>query len=98
MRPGYLTPELRAELNRKYRLRAKYGMSLEEYDALFAEQLERCAICREKQQYKRLAVDHDHLTGEIRGLLCENCNAGLGRFMDDRLLLARAAEYLLIHR
>lgn len=55
----------------------------------------RCAICRrEPEQGRRLAVDHDHATGEVRGLLCKACNTALGMFRDDVASLARAIGYL----
>ena len=60
----------------------------------------KCAICGVREAYaprKRLAVDHDHRTGAIRGLLCGNCNAGLGQFKDNPELLAAAVRYLQEH-
>jgi hypothetical protein len=57
----------------------------------------KCAICGVHEAYaprKRLAVDHDHRTGAIRGLLCGNCNVGLGQFKDSPELLAAAIRYL----
>ncbi len=80
--------------------RSKYNITLEEYDRLFQQQRGTCAICRKKETAKneygvrRLAVDHCHATGKIRGLLCDNCNRGIGHFKDDPLRLIKAAEYL----
>ena len=53
-----------------------------------------CAICGRKQPEKWLAVDHDHETGVIRGLLCSRCNSGLGQFKDNPDRLRLAADYL----
>ena len=70
---------------------------------LTGEQLERlegrcdarCEICGEPQRpTRKLCVDHDHETGNVRGLLCHNCNLGLGAFQDRILLLISAIEYL----
>ena len=53
-----------------------------------------CAICGAKPKGRRLAVDHDHKTGKVRGLLCMFCNTGLGKFRDDPKLLKKAIGYL----
>ena len=85
------------EARRASRLRAKYGMSAEEFDGLLESQGGRCAICPAEVGDKRglpLYVDHCHRTGAIRGLLCADCNFGIGKFHDDPALLIRAAEYL----
>jgi hypothetical protein len=80
---------------RKTSLRAKYGMSMDDYAALIAKQKGVCAICGQPPNGKgALHVDHDHATGAIRGLLCLTCNAGLGSFRDDPALLGRAVRYL----
>ena len=74
-----------------------YGISAAEYDALYKAQGGRCAICRTATgKARRLAVDHDHKTGEVRGLLCKPCNRyGLGMFArDDAEIFDRAADYL----
>jgi hypothetical protein len=72
-------------------------MTVDEYDILFAEQGGKCAICHREQNIK-LAVDHDHASGEKRGLLCKPCNLGLGNFRDDPAALIEAASYLMRSR
>lgn len=71
-----------------------FGVSTEQYNELLAKQQNRCAICVEENGAPLLAIDHNHKTGEIRGLLCADCNAGLGRFHDNTLYLERAMDYL----
>src|SRR5579859_2601716 len=67
----------------KLNLRLKYGLSLEQYDAMSVAQLGVCAICGEIDPHgKRLSVDHNHETGQVRALLCNQCNVGLGIFKD----------------
>jgi Recombination endonuclease VII len=63
------------------------------YNRLFAKQEGRCAICRGKSR-RRLQVDHDHRTKQVRRLLCGPCNKGLDLFRDDVRLVRRAAAYL----
>jgi len=81
-------------------LRRLYGLSLQDYDDLLARQDGGCGICRRKPRKKkgkrqrRLCVDHDHRTRKIRGLLCINCNTGLGCYGDDPKFLRMAADYL----
>jgi hypothetical protein len=77
-------------------LKRRFGITLEEYDKLLVKQNNSCAICKRNQtEFKiKLAVDHNHKTGEIRGLLCNNCNNGLGRFKDNKVLLSEAIKYL----
>lgn len=80
---------------RDRRLRATYGISAEDYDARLLAQGGGCAICQNDCPTGRmLAVDHDHATGVVRGLLCTNCNMAVGKMKDDADLLRRAAEYL----
>lgn len=82
------------------RLRRDFGITLAEYDAMFEAQDGLCAICQQpetctyKGTLKRLAVDHCHTTGQVRGLLCRQCNTALGSFGDDVELLMRAINYL----
>lgn len=79
-----------------YHLRANYGISKAEYDALLAEQGGVCAICRQECcTGRRLSVDHDHETGKVRGILCSNCNIGIGKFKENTDLLLAAINYLM---
>jgi hypothetical protein len=79
--------------HRKYTL-AKYGLTREEYDAMHAQQGGACAICRQVTAGE-LDVDHCHdETGRVRGLLCGNCNRGIGLLGDDPKTLRAAAAYL----
>ncbi len=70
-------------------------MSIEEYDKLLSKQEGKCAICSGTEPTgRRFAVDHDHQTGMVRGLLCTRCNNALGCLQDDPELLDRAAQYI----
>jgi epoxyqueuosine reductase QueG len=83
---------------RRNNLRRMFGISIEEYDEKLANQGGGCQICGLAcVSGKRLAVDHDHKTGKIRDLLCNNCNGGLGKFQDNPELLIKAADYLRKH-
>ena len=76
-----------------WRMKFLYGLSEEQYDNMFESQGRVCKICK-KSQTRRLSVDHDHTTGKVRGLLCTNCNTGIGLLMDSPELLREAANYL----
>jgi len=75
----------------------RFGITLEDYNRMFAEQNGECAICRTHQaSFKQaLAVDHCHATGVVRGLLCEACNHAIGKFKDSVETLESAINYLL---
>lgn len=84
---------------RTYNLWATYGLTDADYDQMLEEQGSRCAICRRTpaeahRDGSRLRVDHDHATGEVRGLLCVSCNSGIGQLGDDAGRLRAAIEYL----
>jgi hypothetical protein len=70
--------------------------TVEQYNYLLSTQNGKCAICNidHTQLKRRIAVDHDHVTGKIRGLLCDKCNRGLGLFCDNKDFLKKAANYL----
>lgn len=74
--------------NRKKR----YGLSAEDYDRMVDAQGGCCAIC--KAPTTPLQVDHNHITGKVRRLLCRRCNLGLGYFQDDPIRLAEAIVYI----
>jgi len=89
---------------RESSLKAKYGITRDQYDAMLQEQDNSCAICGSSPDSQptygktgkrfELHVDHCHDTGRVRGLLCNSCNSGLGRFKDDPVRLFNAIEYL----
>jgi hypothetical protein len=83
-----------AERFKGYTLKRDYGIAYEQYQELLKQQDGRCAICNETPTDKKLAVDHSHATGVVRGLLCSACNVGLGHFKDSIELLSKAVEYL----
>jgi hypothetical protein len=73
----------------------KYGMTGADYETLLNEQGGKCAICDATYSKTRaLAVDHDHDTGQVRGLLCGRCNSALGMLGDDPETAAKATAYL----
>jgi hypothetical protein len=71
--------------------RRVYGVSREQYEAMLSEQQGLCGICNRSLP---LSIDHDHATGFVRGLLCSNCNIGIGNLQDDARLLLSAVHYL----
>jgi hypothetical protein len=73
--------------------RKRYGINEEEYNNMIISQNNICAICH-KPSNKTLHIDHNHITGKVRGLLCSNCNTGIGFFKEDLDSLARAIKYL----
>jgi Recombination endonuclease VII len=79
-----------ADLKRRV---ARYGLSVEEYEALVREQNGACAICKKKPA-RWFCIDHCHATGVVRGLLCVKCNVGLGHFDEDPHLMRTATAYL----
>ena len=83
---------------RRWFQKARYGFSPGDYDALLAKQGGGCAICGSTtpgaSHRKHLYIDHDHVTNRVRGLLCGNCNSGLGMFADDPDRMREAIAYL----
>lgn len=82
---------------RNSNLKALYGITVEEYNRILKEQDCVCAICGSEKpgaNKRYLSVDHDHGSHTVRGLLCDDCNNGLGRFKDDPTRLRKAVAYL----
>ena len=71
----------------------KFGINVNQYQLMQEEQNGTCYICDQKEE-RDLAVDHCHSTGRVRGLLCSNCNTGIGLLQDNTVLLQKAIEYL----
>lgn len=83
--------------SRNSMLRHRYGIGIDEYEAMLERQSGECAICGRADsgiEGKTLHVDHCHETGKVRGILCHPCNNGLGRFDDNKELLLKAVKYL----
>jgi Recombination endonuclease VII len=82
------------------RIKLRYGISISEYQDLYNKQEGQCAICKTHlnldvtDKKTKAHIDHNHTTGEVRGLLCNNCNAGIGFLQDSALVCKLAADYL----
>jgi hypothetical protein len=91
--------ETKKEAIRNYNLQSQYGITAENYNEMFANQKGCCKICgiHQDEFTRKLSVDHCHATGEVRGLLCHNCNSLLGHAKDDVDILKSAIDYLTLH-
>lgn len=97
-------PEKTSRVVRANQLKSKYGINQQDYNNMLKEQNGVCAICglpekannpNNNGKKKGLSIDHCHETGKVRGLLCGNCNTGLGYFKDNLDLLASTTSYLI---
>lgn len=92
----YLRAQCRAcdnKIRRRTHLRRTYNMTLTDFEDMRTQQKSCCKICG-NLMLGRIDIDHNHKTGKIRGLLCINCNGGLGNFKDSIEMLEKAIEYL----
>lgn len=80
------------EIKKRNQIKAKYGISLNQYDKLYKKQGGLCGICGKRKSV--LCVDHNHTTGKVRGLLCNLCNQALGLFYENPVSLKNAISYL----
>ena len=100
MPPGY-----QLEVARKSFLKRKYGMTLESYQALWDAQKGLCAVCGKPETVSKfdngtidsLSVDHDHVTGKVRGLLCGRCNTSLGLLYENEIIIQSLLDYIRTH-
>ncbi len=94
---SYLCKSCSKVKKRNNEIRKAYGITQLEYEGLLKSQNYRCAICSSDDpgtRVNRFSIDHCHKIGKVRGLLCNSCNNGLGRFKDNVGILARAIGYL----
>jgi hypothetical protein len=89
-------PEHYKTHGRAYQLKAKFGITPEQYQEMLKAQNGVCAICFQKETRRALSVDHNHITGKVRGLLCDDCNHGIGKLKTDEgtALLFSAIKYI----
>lgn len=93
-------------MDRRYQLKSRYGLTPEQYRAILDSQDGLCCICRcpetlidhRTKRPRRLAVDHRHDTGAVRGLLCAKCNKAIGLLKENPRTLLAACDYLLRHQ
>lgn len=90
---------------RQNHLKRRYGLSVEDFDRMLAEQKNSCPICNRFLQAKAdkgtswfPVVDHDHVTGKVRGILCNGCNTGIGLMGEDPARFTAAVAYLTKHK
>lgn len=87
------------EMKRKVFIKSTYGITINDYNRMLEEQDFECKICGKKHQEEpaqhRLHIDHNHITGKVRGLLCKRCNTAIGAFDDNVPRLYNAIHYLL---
>ena len=84
----------RYKIARGKRIRS-YGIQVDEFEAMMLDQDSKCYICLGDNGLIALCIDHDHKTGKVRGLLCNNCNRALGLLQDKPELLIKAVDYLI---
>jgi len=96
-RKKYTETDIYRVSQRKARLKFKYNLSLEQHSKMYLEQNGCCLICKRPVKLEKIHTDHNHITGKIRGLLCRECNLGLGYFFADEKneeILLQAVTYI----
>lgn len=89
-------PEMIKKVNRKSKLKREYGLTLEEYDHMLLSQGGVCKVCKGPPLAKdnTYHVDHDHVSGKVRGILCHPCNVAIGNALESPERLRKLADYL----
>lgn len=90
-------PEKVKRIAIKWELKTKYGITLEKYESMVEAQNGLCAVCNTKPSHRRLDVDHSHISGKLRKLLCSNCNTALGLLKEDKERITKLLQYLEEH-
>lgn len=95
-RVGFKYPDTGKKLPSRFAVpnHKRFGLTAEKYSELLRQQNGGCAICARKQTHRRLHVDHDHTTGQFRGLICHQCNIALGMIGDNISIALSIANYL----
>jgi hypothetical protein len=75
-------------------IKHRHGITLDDYERMEKVQRKRCAICGKRSKRTRLDIDHNHKTGRIRALLCNNCNRGLGHLKESVKFMKKAIKYI----
>lgn len=85
-------------VKRRRNLAYEYGITLDQYNDMALSCENRCESCGDPAGNQVLHVDHDHSTGEVRGLLCRHCNLALGAALEDPVRLVKLADYIKSHQ
>lgn len=90
-------PDRASSAIREATLKKKYGITQKQYNDMLLSQDNKCHICGVEPTKQRLHVDHNHLTGKVRALLCQSCNTSIGKMKESPSLLRKLADYLEMH-
>ena len=89
-----LNKNKKRKYNKNYHLKRRYGISAIQFEELLKKQNYKCSICKTNLNNIKQCVDHCHTTEQIRGILCDNCNVGLGKFKDNEAIMLNALQYI----
>ena len=87
-------PDRTKIIKNRSRIKVTYGITEEQYREQIDRQKNKCAICGNKESYTKLVIDHNHVTGKVRKLLCHNCNKVLGLIKENKKTLRQMINYL----
>jgi len=92
--PKYYCTPCSSEYRKWSNIRRRYKITKEEYEQIVENQKNKCVLCEEDMADKKAVVDHCHTSGEVRGILCNNCNALIGFSKEEVTILRNAISYL----